>query len=205
MSQISDLRCSTGLSQTQFASYFHIPVGTLQDWEQGRRKPAEYIISMMQRILSTDEKLPVKYISGEFALNLQCNLETCGDWHTSGMNWNNCIKRMATTEYPFFHYGIEFGKYIPSLKIYANQANHIRACLDLLKDGNFAVAQGMKNDYICNDKYDNIVMEKVMLLRDADNWDQIDQFMTREYKNKWVSFIRKEEYDFSRIGTFIAV
>ena|SRR5689334_9323362 len=28
-----------GLSQTQFAERFHIPIGTLRDWEQARREP----------------------------------------------------------------------------------------------------------------------------------------------------------------------
>ena len=44
------LRKSTGLSQSKFAAYFGIPVRTLQDWEQQKRTPPEYIISMMERI-----------------------------------------------------------------------------------------------------------------------------------------------------------
>lgn len=32
-------RQKTGLSQGEFASRFRIPVATLRDWEQGRRKP----------------------------------------------------------------------------------------------------------------------------------------------------------------------
>lgn len=47
---VKSLRRSTGLSQSKFAAYFGIPVRTLQDWEQQKRTPPEYIITMMERI-----------------------------------------------------------------------------------------------------------------------------------------------------------
>lgn len=31
----------------------------------------------------------MKYISEIFALNITCSLETCGDWRTSDLNWDN--------------------------------------------------------------------------------------------------------------------
>jgi len=36
---VRDIRESTGLSQEKFAGLFHISVGTLRNWEQGRRRP----------------------------------------------------------------------------------------------------------------------------------------------------------------------
>ncbi|MDD9998732.1 MAG: helix-turn-helix domain-containing protein, partial [Rhodospirillaceae bacterium] len=36
---VADIRKSTGLSQEKFAGLFHISVGTLRNWEQGRRRP----------------------------------------------------------------------------------------------------------------------------------------------------------------------
>jgi len=33
------LRRALGLSQEEFAARYHIPVGTLRDWEQGRAEP----------------------------------------------------------------------------------------------------------------------------------------------------------------------
>ena len=36
---VRDIRESTGLSQERFAGLFHISVGTLRNWEQGRRRP----------------------------------------------------------------------------------------------------------------------------------------------------------------------
>lgn len=31
----------------------------------------------------------MEYISGIHALNLICNLDTCGDWHQSAIQWDN--------------------------------------------------------------------------------------------------------------------
>jgi putative transcriptional regulator len=36
---VKAVRAVTGLSQTAFASRYQIPVGTLRDWEQGRKIP----------------------------------------------------------------------------------------------------------------------------------------------------------------------
>ena len=36
---VREIRKSTDLSQARFASLFHISVGTLRNWEQGRRRP----------------------------------------------------------------------------------------------------------------------------------------------------------------------
>ena len=48
---LKELRLQTGLSQSKFASMFEIPVATLKDWEQGRRKPPIYVINMIRTIL----------------------------------------------------------------------------------------------------------------------------------------------------------
>jgi putative transcriptional regulator len=37
--QVSIIRRALKLSQDEFAARFHIPVGTLRDWEQGRKEP----------------------------------------------------------------------------------------------------------------------------------------------------------------------
>jgi putative transcriptional regulator len=37
--QVSVIRRSLKLSQEQFAATFHIPIGTIRDWEQGRYEP----------------------------------------------------------------------------------------------------------------------------------------------------------------------
>jgi putative transcriptional regulator len=37
--RVKTLRRALGLTQEQFATRYHIPVGTLRDWEQGRSEP----------------------------------------------------------------------------------------------------------------------------------------------------------------------
>lgn len=37
--QVRIIRRALGLSQEAFAARFHIPLGTLRDWEQGRKEP----------------------------------------------------------------------------------------------------------------------------------------------------------------------
>jgi putative transcriptional regulator len=37
--QVKVIRRALGLSQEQFAARFRIPLGTLRDWEQGRKEP----------------------------------------------------------------------------------------------------------------------------------------------------------------------
>ena len=44
---IKYLRLSTGLKREDFANYFHIPLGTVRDWEQGKRKMPEYVYELI--------------------------------------------------------------------------------------------------------------------------------------------------------------
>jgi len=39
VAQVKTIRRTLKLSQEEFASSFHIPIGTLRDWEQGRKEP----------------------------------------------------------------------------------------------------------------------------------------------------------------------
>ncbi len=126
----------------------------------------------------------MKYITGQFALNLPCSLETCGDWHTSALRWDRV--RMAESEGTIWgDYGIERNVSVPNHRKKYCVANHIRALLDLLYDGNFALAQGMNRDFICNDKYDEEIFEQVNILNRQDNWKDVDSFMHKEYGRKW--------------------
>lgn len=53
---VADLRKETKLSQRQFAELFGIPVRTLQQWEQGKSAPPAYVLSMMERLLSGNDR-----------------------------------------------------------------------------------------------------------------------------------------------------
>lgn len=134
----------------------------------------------------------MKYLTGIHALNLECSLETSGDWHMSGLKWEKLT--WAETKNMFFKdYGITLGIPMPEHSGPYPVANHIRALLDLLEWGNFAVAQGMNDDYICNAKYDMEVFQKVWMMRNLPNWKQIDEFMGKEYRMKWVRFKQRIE------------
>lgn len=54
---IKELRSQTGLSQSAFAKKFHLNKGTLANWEQGFRKPPEYILFMIRTIIDQEDTL----------------------------------------------------------------------------------------------------------------------------------------------------
>ncbi|MBZ5762298.1 helix-turn-helix domain-containing protein [Rhizobium sp. VS19-DR104.2] len=47
---IRKTRTSLGLSQTEFASRFRVPVGTLRDWEQARAMAPDFAIAYVRVI-----------------------------------------------------------------------------------------------------------------------------------------------------------
>ena len=57
---IKTMRRETGMSQSKFSEHFGISVRTLQQWEQGKSAPPEYVIRMMAYILSI-EKITVHH------------------------------------------------------------------------------------------------------------------------------------------------
>ena len=52
--KIKELRCLTGMSQREFASYFGISVRNIQEWEQERKSPPSYLVGLMKRILDLE-------------------------------------------------------------------------------------------------------------------------------------------------------
>ncbi|MCL2337567.1 MAG: hypothetical protein FWC60_09130 [Firmicutes bacterium] len=132
------------------------------------------------------------YLSGIHALNLPCALLTCGDWHTSGINWSK-LTFMNSEESIFHEYGIEQNKKVPENEGVYNVANHIRALLDLLVQGKYTIAQGMNKDFICNPDYTEEIFQKVALMKNLSNWSEIDRFMGREYYSQWLDYKEREK------------
>ena len=133
----------------------------------------------------------MEYISGMHALNLECNLETCGDWHTSALNWQNITIRDSEKSI-FGVYGIESDKYIPEHTEKYYVANHIRALLDLISEEKFGSAQGMRNDFIVTEKYDLEIFElidKLIKHSTTDKASKIKEFMCKEYRLDWVNYM----------------
>src|SRR6266436_4681620 len=53
--QVRVIRRALGLSQEEFAARFHIPLGTLRDWEQGRTEPDQPARAYLRVIASNPE------------------------------------------------------------------------------------------------------------------------------------------------------
>lgn len=47
---IRTTRTRLGLTQAEFASRFHVPVGTLRDWEQARVTPPDFALAYVKVI-----------------------------------------------------------------------------------------------------------------------------------------------------------
>lgn len=52
---VKTLRRALGLTQEEFAQRFHIPLGTLRDWEQGRSEPDQPARAYL-RVIARDPK-----------------------------------------------------------------------------------------------------------------------------------------------------
>lgn len=89
----------------------------------------------------------MEYITGIHALNLTCELDTYGDWHTSALKWED-ITILDSSKSIFGDWGIEKNRSIPESDEKHYVANHIRALLDLIDMGKFSVAQGWKKHKI---------------------------------------------------------
>lgn len=46
--RVKDIRGLTGLSQIKFCEKYKIPRRTLEDWESGKSKPAEYFVDLLE-------------------------------------------------------------------------------------------------------------------------------------------------------------
>ena len=52
---IRQTRTGLGLSQSEFATRFRVPVGTLRDWEQGRFTPPGAVACLLRLLASRPE------------------------------------------------------------------------------------------------------------------------------------------------------
>lgn len=132
------------------------------------------------------------YVSGRAALNIPCQLRTDGDWHRTAIDWDN-VRLHKSGDSIFGEYGIERQRDIPWLNAPVNVANHLRALLDLLDDGQLSSARGMRHDFINNEQYTRELMDHVWMLRSRPHWEAIDQLMGREYTMDWVRFKEGKE------------
>ena len=60
--KVKEIRGMTGLSQPKFAQILHVDVGTLRNWEQGRREPTGPARALL-RAIRNDPKAVLKALA----------------------------------------------------------------------------------------------------------------------------------------------
>ncbi|BDR54002.1 hypothetical protein KIMH_01130 [Bombiscardovia apis] len=131
----------------------------------------------------------MKYVTGLNALNLGERDDTPGDWHYSALDWERPMI-LDTERSPFGAQGVGLED-VPGRGIVPT-ANHVRACLDLIEQGYFSDAQGMRENFISNESHTPEILQAVWALRERGNWPAIDRFMGREYLTSWLVFKRSQ-------------
>lgn len=130
----------------------------------------------------------MKYITGIYALNLPSPDGTPGDWHFSALDWNKVVPVESTTSI-FGDWGLHDVD-VPQLGRMP-VATHIRACLDLIEQGKYGTAGGMRKNFIADERFTPIIFAKVSELKNSPSWKEIDAFMGKEYLCQWLNY--KEE------------
>ena len=59
---IRQTRTGLGLSQSEFATRFHVPVGTLRDWEQARATAPDFAIAYV-RVIGQHPEMVAKAVA----------------------------------------------------------------------------------------------------------------------------------------------
>ena len=54
--ELKEMRKLLGLSQAAFGDRYNIPVRTIQDWENGRRKAPIYVLELLERVVTEDSE-----------------------------------------------------------------------------------------------------------------------------------------------------
>jgi len=61
--RVMAIRQATGLSQAAFAARYHVPVGTLRDWEQQRRTPDAAALAYL-RVIEREPEAVARALAG---------------------------------------------------------------------------------------------------------------------------------------------
>lgn len=132
-----------------------------------------------------------RYLTGTHALNVQSPDGTPGDWHHSSLDWSDIPSLLVpVSASPFGRAGL-YRRDFPDIKNVL-VANHTRACLDLIANGYYGSAQGMRDCFLDDPRTTPVVFEAVWnKLRTSASWNDIDRFMGREYGCSWLDFKEK--------------
>lgn len=135
----------------------------------------------------------MKYVTGVYGLNIENSKETCGDWHTSALDWSK-VSMLESKGSIWGDWGIESSKSIPEHDGLHYVADDMHSVLDLMGVyGRLRWLRGFRNDFFCTDRYNQEFLEKVYMLRGKDNWEDICSLMKREFMWEWDKFLRSRE------------
>ncbi len=137
----------------------------------------------------------MKYISGIFALNIPCSLDTTGDWHRSSLPWDK-VDIKESDNSPLKAWGIEKNVYVRELNGRYNVANTLRACVDFLDTDKYLSVEGMRKDYLGNDKYNQELFKAVYSLKPyktPNQWENISKIIGEEYNLLWIRYLQEQD------------
>ena len=139
----------------------------------------------------------MKYISGYLAMGVECELPTPGKWNITKQEFldDELFKSRESDDSPFKNFGIEKDKLVPYREFCCfNVANHVRAYLDMLYDGEFELLDGMFAECINNAKArQDIFMCVYGKLRHLACFSKVNEFMEKEFGNAWYSYVSSVE------------
>ena len=49
-----EIRAILGISRVEFSRRYGIPIRTVEDWDYGRRKPPQWLLTLLQRVVEED-------------------------------------------------------------------------------------------------------------------------------------------------------
>lgn len=85
---VKDIRAATGLSQPKLAALMDIDVGTLRNWEQGRREPTGPAKALL-RAIAVDPEHVLKALAAERSV--------CDEKHGTGVTFRKSVKKKFAT------------------------------------------------------------------------------------------------------------
>ena len=53
---LKEMRQKLGLSQAKFAERYSIPKRTIENWESGLRKPPQYVLLLLEKVIAYESK-----------------------------------------------------------------------------------------------------------------------------------------------------
>lgn len=135
----------------------------------------------------------MRYITGLISFGIPCNEDSCGTWMFTKSDFSNpdYVWERESSDSPFKDAGIEKDKIVLAYgdeSLY-NVAVHSRAYLDILYEKKFKLLDGLFYDYIQSKTCRYIIFCEVYdKLRKLDGFDKINEFMSKEFGNAWLSF-----------------